>query len=1144
MCFSLPALPVSNKARIGLVISILLALTSVGTPVHAAATDGSTGPSESDNTDSQHVYDPALFQSIEWRNIGPFRGGRSTAVAGVIQDPLTYYFGGVGGGIYKTTDAGLHWQNVSDGQLETGSVGALAVAPSDPNVVWAGMGESCARGVMTTHGDGVYRSTDGGVTWTHLGLEETQVISEIEVHPRDPDTAWIAAQGHLWGPNEERGVYKTTDGGATWTKVLFVDEHTGAADLSLDPNNPRVLYAAMWQHGRTPWKITSGGRDDEATEADEATSGIYKTSDGGTSWTELTEGLPAEMGKIGVSVSGADSSRVYAIVESNILVGDEETSEKDESDEESSKKSGGLYRSDDAGKSWKLINADRLLWTRSWYYMHVFAHPTDHDMVWVLNAPALLSVDGGKSFRRVPTPHGDNHDLWIHPTTPRYMVEANDGGANVSTNGGATWSSQANQATAQFYRVATDDQFPYQIYGGQQDNSAITIQSRSFDVGITEKNWWDVAGCESSDPAFDRADPRYVYGGCYQGILDEWDRETRQSRDIMVRPEMNLSKTPREMTYRFNWNAPVLVSRHDSGVIYYAGNVVFRSANRGQGWSEISPDLTRDQEDRQVDGGGPFTKEGAGGEVYGTILALAESPHDAGVLWTGSDDGMVHVTRDGGGQWHDVTPADATEAMINTVELSPHRSGSAYLAVTRYKWDDLSPMIFRTHDFGTTWTRLDAGLPEETIVRVVREDPAREGLLYAGTESGVFVSWDDGERWQKLELGLPTVPVTDLEVKDADLVAATHGRSFWILDDLTPLRELTDEVATEELRLLQPRPAYLVAGAPSWRETPPSVGKNPPSGLVVRYLVKEDEDEDENEDSQADGDLEAIETAHHDDSTEEAADDGSSETEPLLIEIFDAEGVLVRRAASDDEKKEGGTAPPTLEPGLQSWTWDLTWHAPAALEQKGVVTFVSTSGPLVGPGNYRVRLTRGATVRETEAEVRLDPRSDYQPKDYTARRDFLLRIRGHIHDLYDTANRLAAAKSQVKGWLERVESSDLGEESEQAIQDAAQQLTDRIDEIDGQLVQRKTTGFQDVINFSNRLDSDFGTVMGSAAGFSPIVNDGAREILAELEARWSELRAEAEELLASGVDAFERVLADQGVGRIMVPSPKPLIPED
>ena len=1081
----------------------------------------------------QHVFDPSLFQGIEWRNIGPFRGGRSTAVAGVVQDPLTYYFGGVGGGIYKTTDAGMTWNNVSDGHLETGSVGALAVAPSDPNVVWAGMGESCARGVMTTHGDGVYRSTDGGSTWTHLGLEETQVISEIEVHPTNPDVAWVAAQGHLWGPNEERGVYKTTDGGATWTKVLYVDEHTGVADLSLDPNNPRVLYAATWRHGRTPWKMTSGSLDDEETDEDEATSGIHKSTDGGTTWTELTKGLPKAMGKIGVSVSGADSNRVYAIVEARIPEPDEAASLSDEEIEELGP-GGGLFRSDDAGQSWMRVNGDRPLWTRSWYYMHVFAHPTDADMVWVLNAPAFLSVDGGRSFHRVATPHGDNHDMWIHPTKPNYIVEANDGGGNVSVNGGATWSTQENQATAQFYRVATDDQFPYLVYGGQQDNSAIAIKSRSFDAGITWKDWWDIAGCESSDPAFDRADPRYVYGGCYQGIIEEWDRATGQVRDVMVRPDMNLSKTPSQMHYRFNWNAPILVSKFDSGTVYHAGNVVLKSTNRGKSWSEISPDLTRDQEERQVDGGGPFTSEGAGGEVFGTLLSLAESPHDPQVLWAGSDDGLVHVTQNGGGLWQNVTPpglaSEGNEAMINTIEPSPHRAGSAYLAVTRYKWDDLTPMIFRTDDFGAIWTRLDSDLPEETIVRVVREDPAQEGLLYAGTERGVFVSWDDGQRWQDLKLGLPKVPVTDLEVKDADLVAATHGRAFWILDDLTPLRELTSDLEDADLHLHAPQPAYLVPGPPSWRPTPPNVGKNPPSGLVVRYLVGAEEEE-------ADDDSEELSEAEG--QTEEA-----KEPEPLKIEIFDQDGELVRLASSDDETEGPGPKPPGTAPGLQSWTWDLTWQAPAALDQKGIITFVSTSGPLAGPGTYQVRLTRGDTVLETDAEIRLDPRSEYQPADYAARREFLLRIRGHLHDLYDTANRLANARSQVEAWLDRVENSDLDEDAQTAIEDAGRGLIESIDQVDDQMVQRRTASFQDVINFPNRLDSDFGSAMGSAGGFSPIVNDGAREVLAELEGRWAVLKSEADELLGTGVGAFEQVLADQGVGRVMVPSPKPLMPEE
>ncbi|MCG8459325.1 MAG: hypothetical protein MI919_23865, partial [Holophagales bacterium] len=688
----------SRRSCQAIPVLALAAVIAVSTEPVSRASDGEDAAGV--------IYDEALFRGIEARNIGPFRGGRSVAVAGVIQDPLSYYMGTTGGGLWRTTDAGLTWTNISDGHFATGSVGAVAVAPSDPNVIWVGMGEACIRGVMTTHGDGVYRSTDRGKTWTHLGLADSQHISKVLVHPHDPDTAWVGVQGHAWGPNDERGVYRTTDGGITWERSLFVGPSVGVADMALDTTNPRILYAALWRHRRYPWKIESGGGGDPGDPA----GGIWKSTDSGVTWKKLEKGLPELPGKIGVAVSPAEPERVWAIVEAE---------------------KGGLYRSDDGGKSWKLLNDARLLQTRSWYYMHVFAHPQNAEVVWVLNAPALRSIDGGKSFQIVRTPHGDNHDMWIHPHDPRYMINANDGGANVSTNAGATWSVQTNQPTAQFYRVAVDDLHPYNVYGGQQDHSAIRIQSRSTHGGITERHWVGISGCESADPAFDPENPRYVYGGCYQGIVSEWDAVTHRDRDVMAYPYLGLSVEPRETRYRFNWNAPLLVSAHDPQVIYHAANVVLRSSNRGQSWQEVSPDLTRDEESLQGHGGGPITSEGAGGEVYNTILSLAESPFDPEELWVGTDDGLVKLTRDGGVTWRSVRPEGPWSeetgdgAMINTIELSPHQAGKAYLAVTRYKWDDLQPLVFVTRDHGETWQSLAAGLPANTIVRAVREDPAR-----------------------------------------------------------------------------------------------------------------------------------------------------------------------------------------------------------------------------------------------------------------------------------------------------------------------------------------------------------------------------------------------------------------------------------
>ncbi|MEO1447986.1 MAG: glycosyl hydrolase, partial [Bacteroidota bacterium] len=616
----------------------------------------------------------AQFQALKWRLVGPFRGGRSVAVTGVPGDHETYYMGSTGGGVWKTTDAGTTWRNVSDGFFKTGSVGAIAVAPSDPNVVYAGMGEGPVRGVMTSHGDGVYRSTDAGKTWTHLGLSDARQISKVRIDPRNPDVAYAAVQGSPYAPTKTRGVYRTQDGGQSWQQVLYVDSVSGVSDLSMDMRNPRVLYAAFWSHQRHPWQMRSGG----------AGSGIWKSTDGGDTWHQLSKGLPkGVMGKIGVSVSPANPNRVWAIIEAE---------------------KGGLFRSDDAGRSWKLINGDRVLRARSWYYMHVFADPQDAETVHIMNAPYMRSTDGGKTFKAVPTPHGDNHDLWIHPDNNRIMINGNDGGANISYNQGKTWSKQSNQPTAQFYRVNADNLFPYNIYGGQQDNSTVAIPSQVDGRGIRNEDFHRVGGCESAYCAFDPDDPRYVYAGCYQGIITEYDSELESETDVMAYPFLGLGTTPGEVKYRFNWNAPIIVSQHNSKVIYHAGNKLLKSTNRGRSWEEISPDLTRNLAEHLVPGGGPITNEAAGGEIYHTILYVAESPQDAQTIWVGSDDGLVHITRDGGENWTAVTPPAMGEGMVNAIEVSTHKDGEAWLAFTRYKFNDFTPHIYHTTDFGQTWT--------------------------------------------------------------------------------------------------------------------------------------------------------------------------------------------------------------------------------------------------------------------------------------------------------------------------------------------------------------------------------------------------------------------------------------------------------
>ncbi|MGD2127854.1 MAG: hypothetical protein PVJ17_01045 [Lysobacterales bacterium] len=749
------------------------------------------------------------LEGLEWRFVGPYRGGRVTAVTGVRGERNLYYMGATGGGVWKTENAGRTWENISDDFFRVGTIGAVAVAESDHNVIYVGTGEAPIRGVTTSSGDGVWKSTDAGKTWKHIGLEKSGQIANVRIDPGDPDVAYVAVQGQIWAPNEERGVYRTRDGGETWEHVLKVGPSTGATDLVMDPTNPRILYAAMWNHGRKPWFIHSGGTD----------GGIFKSTDGGDSWTKLGGGLPEMIGKIGVDVSASNPQRVYAIIEAE-------------------PEKGGLWRSDDGGETWSLINNHRVLHSRAWYYIHICADPQDENTVYVLNVPLMKSIDGGRTWTKMEAPHGDFHDHWINPDDSRNMINGNDGGATITFDGGETWSTLNNQPTAQFYRVATDDEFPFHLYGGQQDNSTVAIASRSLYGGIGMSDFFDVGGGESAHIAFDPENPRLIYATTINGTLTEYDHETGLERYIIPYPEYVYGMDSRDLRYRTNWNAPVAVSPHDPSVIYYGTQYLLKSSDRGVTWKEISPDLTRNDPEKQGRNGGPLTPENVGAEFYNTIFYIMESPIEPGNIWVGSDDGLVHLTRDGGESWTDVSPPHKGEAMINAIEVSRHEKGTAYLAVTGYKLNDDKPYIYKTSDYGKNWKRLDKGLPPDEFVRVVREDPAREGTLYAGTETSMFVSYDDGGTWQTLQLNLPHVPVTDLKIRQNKLVAATQGRGFWILDDLFLVRDAAAGIGDKPVELYAPEETPLIQER-GWRsedfEAP-----NPESGVPLYYYLTDE----------------------------------------------------------------------------------------------------------------------------------------------------------------------------------------------------------------------------------------------------------------------------------------------------------------
>lgn len=1001
--------------------------------------------------------------ALPWRNVGPSRGGRSVAVAGVPSAPLTFFAGYTGGGLWRTDDAGISWRNVSDGSFRTGSIGAIAVAPSDHNVIYVGTGEHAVRGQSSTYGDGVYKSTDLGRTWRHVGLAPTRQISAVRVHPADPDLVYVAAQGDRWAGTPDRGIYRSRDGGSSWSLVLKGQNATsGASDLSMDPTNPRILYAAFWDHQRQPWFVRSGGPG----------SGLWKSTDGGDSWTRLTQGLPRLMGKVGVAVSPANPDRVYAIVEAE---------------------EGGLYRSDDAGRSWRRLSADRLIQTRSWYYMKVVADPRNADVVWVLNAPILRSIDGGATFATVQATHGDNHALWIDPADPRRMINGNDGGASVSLDGGRSWSAQDNQPTAQFYHVTVDDDFPYKLYSGQQDNSSVVIRSRSDGNGIGVRDWWNGAGCESANIGVSATRHRYVYGGCYQGLIDELDQETGLTRDIMPWPAMNLTERTDSTRYRFNWTAPIVVSRHDPDVIYHGGNVLFRTTDRGTTWRPISPDLTRDDPARQGWGGGPITNEGAGGEVYGTIVVIHESPHDARTVYVGTDDGVVQLTRDGGATWADVTPPAAGDGLVNEIEVSPHDPATVWVAFRKDRLGDPTPHLFRSTDFGRSWTRHVEGLRAGEPVRVVREDPARRGLLYAGTETGAWFSLDSGARWHPFS-GMPVVPVTDLEVRHGDLIAATEGRAFWILDDLSPLRQHAAEVVAAGTHLYQPRDAVL-AGGPAGGP-PGRVGRNPAYGAVVHYRLA-------------------------------AAPDSAT---TVRLEFLDARGTVLRTYSN-----RAGTGASRLQPraGINTFAWDLRREAPTALQ--GVVLFGAPQGggARVMPGRYQVRLTVGDARQERAFEVRLDPRLGPIPAAVLAERDSIATLLvARISEMHDAVLRVRDLKAQVQGIVTRT----AGHAMADSIAGAGRGLTGKLDRFDPRLTTKAGNG-QDIINYANGLNGQFGFLLGQVEGH-PALTQPVRERLAELERAWGALRGELETFEATDVEAFNRLLQRANVPGVITPAPK------
>jgi photosystem II stability/assembly factor-like uncharacterized protein len=935
-------------------------------------------------TDANQAVDPSLYQALEYRLLGPFRGGRVTAVEGIADELFTFYMGATGGGVWKSTNAGQSWTNISDGFFDAGSIGAIEVADSDPNVIYVGTGSACIRGNVST-GIGLYKSVDAGKNWEFMGLPEAGQIGRVRAHPQNADLVYVAATGHPFGPNPERGVFRSSDGGKNWEKVLFISEMVGAIDLAMDPKNPRVLYAAMWRGERKPWTMISGSED----------GGLFKTTDGGDHWEKLEGGLPTGLvGKIGVTVSPVRTNRLWAIIEA-----------------EEGKT--GIYRSDDSGATWSLINSNARLRGRPWYYHHIHADPANENTVWNVSGSFWKSVDGGKSFERIPMPHGDHHDLWINPHHPEIMVEGNDQGATVTLDGGASWSTELNQPTAEFYSVTVDNQFPYRVYGPQQDNSTISLPSQATGPGISLQHWLSHGGCETGPVAVRPDDPNIVYSGCFGGRLARYDRATEQFRQIRDYPQRQGGMPERELRYRFQWNAPIVLSPHDPNVLYHGSQYVHRSINEGQSWEVVSPDLTGNDEEKFGMAGGPITHDITGVEIYSALLAIEESPIERGVIWTGSNDGRVHLSRDNGATWNDMTPKDMPQpATVNRIELSTHSPAKAYLAVYRYRLDDFRPFIYRTTDYGGNWTLLTDGkngIPEHHPIRVVREDPERPGLLFAGSEFALFVSFDDGGHWQSLQLNLPHTPVTDLKVHRNDLVVATQGRSFWILDDMTPLRQIDDEVVQSRAHPFQPRETYRtgaqsgeghyrrdhVYGAmlpKSWK------AQNPPEGVIIYYYL-------------------------------------AKEPETIRLDILDPDGGSVRSYDTKDVPHKTG---------MNRFAWDLRHHGP---EMPRVM-----AGPRAVPGTYQVRLTTSDWTSERSFELKKDPRLiEISQEDLVRQRDFLIQIRESFNAMHQALQTIRSLREQTGEIAARLDDVD--------VKAAATAIEDKLTSIENELIQTKPGGW-------------------------------------------------------------------------------------
>jgi photosystem II stability/assembly factor-like uncharacterized protein len=1011
------------------------------------------------------TYDEKLYNAITWRSIGPFRGGRSAAVAGVPGKPNLFYFGATGGGVWRTTDAGNSWVNISDGFFG-GSIGAVAVSEWDNNVIYVGGGEKTVRGNVS-YGYGMWKSVDAGKTWSHSGLKESRHISRVRIHPKNPDVVYAAVMGDLFKSSEERGVYKSIDGGKTWKRTLFANADAGAVDLCFDPNNPRIMYATTWRIRRTPYSLESGGEG----------SAMWKSTDGGDTWINITgnNGLPkGTWGIAGISVSPVNSNRVYAIIENE---------------------NGGVYRSDDAGKTWRKMNDSRDLRQRAWYYTRIYADTKDEDMVYVVNVSYHRSKDGGRTFQAYNAPHGDHHDLWIAPEDNQRMVIADDGGAQVSFDAGENWSTYNNQPTGQFYRVTTDNAFPYRIYGAQQDNSTVRIYHRVDGFAITDSDWEVTAGSESGHLAPDPSDLDVVYGGNYGGLLEMQNHRTNESRNINVWPDNPMGHGVEDMKYRFQWNFPIFFSPHNPKKLYTTSNHVHVSTNGGQSWETISPDLTRNDKSKMGSSGGPITKDNTSVEYYCTIFAAGESPYEKDFIVTGSDDGLIHATTDGGKTWQNITPKDMPEwTMINSVEFDAHTKGGIYVAGTRYKLGDYRPYLYKSKDYGKTWTKITDGIDAGHFTRVLRSDPKRKGMLYAGTETGMYISFDDGASWKPFQLNLPIVPITDLTIKNDNLIAATQGRGFWLIDDLTPLHQLSDQVASADSYLYKPMPSYRMGPAFSWGRAPRTAGQNHPGGVMVHYFVKD---------------------------TVKAQ---------VTLEFMQTDGTLIKKFSTKPDLKAKEEKLTLNQPGMNKFNWNMRY--PDADRFDGIILWAaSLNGPRALPGTYKVKLSVNGKSMETDFEILKDPRVTSSDADMKAQFDFLQDVIAKVSETHTAIKKIRTAREQINRAIDPVKDQ---KEAMKDVLDKAKAIQDNMRTIEEALYQTKNRSGQDPLNFPIRLNNKLAHLnsLAGAGNFRP--TDQMVEFKKEITAEIDKHLAALDKIFKEEIPAFNALVKQKNMDAVVL----------